>query len=305
MKVDMLGLQAFLAVAEHGSFHAGADSLHISSTALTRRLQNLEAVLGVQLVERTTRSLALTVIGQNFLPQARRLLADISSAMLGIREAGQASRGNVTLACMPTVGVQFLPAVIQAYSALFPGNRIKILDHSSAGVAGAILQREAEFGISITESYDPALERVPLLDDRFVLACRDDHPLARRRSIAWSQLEGHALIVPGPGSSNRPLLDAALAPSGLNLPFVYEVQRSSTAVGLVAQGVGAAVVPRLAVQAGTYPRIVLIALAQPTVRRSFALLSRKGAVLSPAAQALYRLILSMAKPARGRRVQAG
>lgn len=88
MKVDMLGLQAFLAVAEHGSFHAGADSLHITSTALTRRLQNLEAVLGVQLVERTTRSLALTVIGQNFLPQARRLLADISSAMLGIREAG-------------------------------------------------------------------------------------------------------------------------------------------------------------------------------------------------------------------------
>lgn len=305
MKVDMLGLQAFLAVAEHGSFHAGADSLHITSTALTRRLQNLEAVLGVQLVERTTRSLALTVIGQNFLPQARRLLADICSAMLGIREAGQASRGNVTLACVPTVGVQFLPAVIQAYSALFPGNRIKILDHSSAGVAGAILQREAEFGISIAESYEPELERIPLLDDRFVLACRDDHPLARRRSIAWSQLEGHALIVPGPGSSNRPLLDAALAPSGLNLPFVYEVQRSSTAVGLVAQGVGAAVVPRLAVQAGTYPRIALIALAQPTVRRSFALLSRKGAVLSPAAQALYRLILSMAKPARGRRAQAG
>ncbi|KAF1071817.1 LysR family transcriptional regulator [Variovorax sp.] len=305
MKVDMLGLQAFLAVAEHGSFHAGADSLHITSTALTRRLQNLEAVLGVQLVERTTRSLALTVIGQNFLPQARRLLADISSAMLGIREAGQASRGNVTLACVPTVGVQFLPAVIQAYSALFPGNRIKILDHSSAGVAGAILQREAEFGISIAESYEPELERIPLLDDRFVLACRDDHPLARRRSIAWSQLEGHALIVPGPGSSNRPLLDAALAPSGLNLPFVYEVQRSSTAVGLVAQGVGAAVVPKLAVQDGTYPRIALIALAQPTVRRSFALLSRKGSVLSPAAQALYRLILSMAKPARGRRVQAG
>jgi len=73
----------------------------------------------------------------------------------------------------------------------------------------------------------------------------------------------------------------------------------------VAQGVGAAVVPRLAVQDGTYPRIVLIALARPTVRRSFALLSRKGAVLSPAAQALYRLILSMARPARGRRAQAG
>ena len=84
-----------------------------AARALEASLQNLEAVLGVQLVERTTRSLALTVIGQNFLPQARRLLADISSAMLGIREAGQASRGNVTLACVPTVGVQFLPAVIQ------------------------------------------------------------------------------------------------------------------------------------------------------------------------------------------------
>ncbi|MEJ0009056.1 MAG: LysR substrate-binding domain-containing protein [Steroidobacteraceae bacterium] len=71
----------------------------------------------------------------------------------------------------------------------------------------------------------------------------------------------------------------------------YEVQRSSTAVGLVAQGVGIAVVPRLAMQHGAYPSLRVIDLVAPTVSRTFNLLTRKGAVLSPAARNLYELLL--------------
>ena len=77
MKIDALGVQAFIAIADHSGFQKAADALHISQTALTRRLQNLEAFLGVKLVERTTRSVALTTIGRDFLPQAQRLLTDL------------------------------------------------------------------------------------------------------------------------------------------------------------------------------------------------------------------------------------
>src|SRR5215470_8449246 len=128
MKIDTLGVQAFVAIAEHGSFRKAADALHLTQTALTRRLQNLEALLGVKLVERTTRSVALTRIGRDFLPQARRLLTDLANALVELRETGKAARGDVTLACVPTVGVQYLPRVIQAYAERFPDNRIKILD---------------------------------------------------------------------------------------------------------------------------------------------------------------------------------
>ena len=184
MRIDTLGVQAFIAIADHASF-SRADSLHVTQTALSRRVQNLEAFLGVKLIERTTRSVTLTRIGRDFLPQARRLLTDLASALVEIRESGKALRGDVTIACVPTVGVHYLPGIVREYARRYPTNRVRILDHSSSGVAAAVLRREAEFGINMQAPGHPELASIPLLQDRLVLVCRDDHPLARRRSLAW------------------------------------------------------------------------------------------------------------------------
>jgi len=290
MKIDTLGVQAFIAIAEYGGFQKAGDALNISQTALSRRLQHLEAVLGVTLIERTTRSVALTTIGRDFLPQAQRLLTELQTALVEILETGRAQRGDVSIACVPTAGVHYLPRIIQEYSSRYPNNRIKILDHASSGVADAILRREAEFGINIADARHPELRSIPLLRDQFALACRDDHPLARKTALRWKQLESYPLIFAGNASANRSLLDQALSTRDLKLQAFYEVQRSSTALGLVAEGVAAAVVPRLAWQKGNYPRLRLIALNDPVVSRTLVLVSRKTARLSPAAQALYDMI---------------
>src|SRR5437667_7542103 len=116
MKIDTLGVQAFVAIAEHGRFQKAAESLHITQTALTRRLQNFERSLGVRLIERTTRSTGLTQVGRDFLPQARRLLGDLAAAITEIRESGKALRGDVSIACVPTVGVHWLPRIIRGYA---------------------------------------------------------------------------------------------------------------------------------------------------------------------------------------------
>jgi DNA-binding transcriptional LysR family regulator len=290
MKIDILGVQAFIAIADEGGFHRAARTLHITQTALSRRLQNLEAYLGVRLVERTTRSLSLTPIGQNFLPQARRLLADLGAALTEIRETGRSLRGDVTIACVPTAGVHYLPRIVQRYAVLHPENRIRILDNASSDVAAAVLRREAEFGINMQGPEDPQFTSVPLVKDRFVLVCRDDHPLAGKQRLSWKRLARHALVLAGAESGNRPLLELALERQRITLKSFYEVQRSSTAVGLVAEGVGAAVVPELAVQKSAYPRLRVIAVGDPVVSRTLVLLSRAKAHLTPAAQALYDLI---------------
>ncbi|HEU0199154.1 MAG TPA: LysR family transcriptional regulator [Burkholderiaceae bacterium] len=298
MKIDTLGVQAFIAIADEGSFGAAAEALHITQTALSRRLQNLESFLGVKLVERTTRSVALTPIGQNFLPQARRLLADLGAALVEIRETGKSLRGDVTIACVPTAGVHYLPRIVQQYSALYPDNRIRILDHASSDVAAAVLRREAEFGINMQGPHDPELTSIPLLRDRFVLVCRKDHPLAGKKRLAWKQLQPHALILAGPESGNRPLLDLAMQEQRVSLRSFYEVQRSSTAVGMVAAGVGVAVVPELALQKGAYPQLDVVPLVEPVVSRTLVLLSRTKAYFTPAAQALYDLIRKQAGAAK-------
>ncbi|HEU0202988.1 MAG TPA: LysR family transcriptional regulator [Burkholderiaceae bacterium] len=298
MKIDTLGVQAFIAIADEGSFGAAAEALHITQTALSRRLQNLESFLGVKLVERTTRSVALTPIGQNFLPQASRLLADLGAALVEIRETGKSLRGDVTIACVPTAGVHYLPRIVQQYSALYPDNRIRILDHASSDVAAAVLRREAEFGINMQGPHDPELTSIPLLRDRFVLVCRKDHPLGGKKRLAWKQLQSHALILAGPESGNRPLLDVAMLEQRVNLRSFYEVQRSSTAVGMVAAGVGVAVVPELALQKGAYPQLDVVPLVEPVVSRTLVLLSRTKAYFTPAAQALYDLICKQAGAAK-------
>ncbi|NGZ88182.1 LysR family transcriptional regulator [Duganella aceris] len=293
MKIDILGVQAFVAIADHGGFQKAAETLYVTQTAVTQRLRNLEDFLGVKLVERTTRSIALTSIGKDFLPQARRLLLELSSTLNEIRETGKARRGDVTLACVPTVGIQYLPQIIQEYSALYPDNRIKILDHASARVAETVLRREAEFGINLAGTNHPELTSVPLMDDQFVLVCRDDHPLARRRSLTWAQIQPYPLIFSGDVNGNRAVLDSYLGSKSLNLTlhFQYEVQRSSTAVGLVASGISAAIVPNLGIQKGSYPRLRIIKLKEPVISRQLALITRKAGHLSPAAQALYDMIL--------------
>jgi DNA-binding transcriptional LysR family regulator len=288
MKIDTLGVQAFIAIAEHGRFQKAADALSITQAALSRRLANLERALNVTLFERTTRAVELTGIGRDFLPQARRLLGELAAALTEIRESGRAQRGDVAIACVPTVGVHWLPRVLHRYAATHPANRVRILDHTSAGVAGAVLRREAEFGIHIGGAPHPDLSAAPLFSDRFVLICRADHPLAARRRIAWRALGGVPLILAGTGSSNRPLLEAPGLPSLPNA--FYEVQRSSTAVGLVAEGLGVAVVPRLALQAHSYPRIRIVPLVDPVVEKPLVLIARRSARLSPAAAALHALI---------------
>src|SRR4051794_6597545 len=115
MKIDALGIQAFIAIAEEGGFQKAANTLHITQTALTRRLQNLEASLGVKLVERTTRSVALTKIGSDFLPHGRRLLTELQSTLLEMQQSGKAQRGNISIACVPTAGVRYLPRIIRLY----------------------------------------------------------------------------------------------------------------------------------------------------------------------------------------------
>jgi DNA-binding transcriptional LysR family regulator len=291
MKLDILGVQAFIAIAELEGFGRAAESLHITQTALSRRLQNLESLLGVRLVERTTRSVALTKIGQDFLPQARRLLGDLAMALGEIRESGKALRGDVTLASIASVGASYLPGVIRRYSALHPHNRVRVLDYLSPDVARAVARREAEFGINMQAPPDPDLASIPILKDRYVAVCPAGHPLAKLKRLRWKELQPHALILSGHERGGRTLVDSALRAQRVGLRHYFEVQHSFTALGMVSQGVGIAVVPDLTLPKGAYPRLVAVPLVDPVVSRTLVLLSRNRANLSPAAQALYDLIL--------------
>ena len=143
---------------------------------------------------------------------------------------------------------------------------------------------EADFGINLTGSSHPEIIFTPLIDDPFVLACRRDHPLSKRRHVTWKDLQGQAVIGVSRNSGNRMILDSALARAEVQLEFFYEVNHLTTSLGLVERGLGISVLPKLATPPNGHPTIVTKPIYDPVVKRTIGIIERRTARLSPAAQ---------------------
>jgi DNA-binding transcriptional LysR family regulator len=133
------------------------------------------------------------------------------------------------------------------------------------------------------------LEFKPLIEERFVAACRRDHPVAGMKRVSWSQLSDHDFISVSRTSGNRVLLDQALAGVPGRPTAIYEAQHVTTALGLVEAGLGVAAVPSMAMPGADHPLLVSVPLVDPVVTRKIGLIRRRGRSLSPAAQQLYDL----------------
>jgi DNA-binding transcriptional LysR family regulator len=290
MRTDLDELEAFVAVAELGSFHAAADMIHLSQPALTRRIQKLEATLGVPLIDRATRRPQLTSVGRDFFFKTKRLLDELDATVLGIRELADRVTGEVTLGAVPTATYYFLPRVINDFNAQYPRIRIRIFDLSANDVLEAVKRGQAEFGINLLGSQEPDIDFEPLLRDPFLFVGRKDHPLAAQERVRWADIAPYRFITVGRLSGNRIIMDAALADLPVRPRWFYEVQHLSTSLGLVEAGLGVAAVPELAVPMGHHPVLVVRPLVEPVVTRTMGLIRRHGVTLSPAADRFYETL---------------
>ena len=295
MNFESLDLKAFIAVADMGSFHRAAKALNLSQPALTRRIQKLEESLGVPLLERSTRHVALTMVGRDFIPKVRRLLDEFETSVLGIRDLGARSRGQISIASVPTAVFYFLPRAISRFSSAFPRIRIRILDISANEGLEAVARGEADFGINFIGASHPEIEFTPLAEDPFVVACRFDHPVASRQQVTWKELAAHRVITVGRTSGNRALIDNALAQHGLRLDWSYEVTHLSGSLGLVEAGLGVSVLPKLATPAADHPIIRTVPLVQPEIVRTIGIVRRRRATLSPGATQFLEILLEVWK----------
>lgn len=283
---DLQQLQAFVAVAERGSFRVAADQIHLSAPALSRRIDKLETILGARLFNRTTRTVELTPLGRVFLERARAALDDLETAMLGIADIAASRSGSVTVACVPSAAIHFLPTVVRSFSERFPLIRIRVIDEAADQVLASVVSGESDFGISFLGRQLPGVDFDPIHTDPFVLAMLREHPLAKRKTLAWSDLGGERLIAVARSSGNRQLLDDAMAKAGINPSYRFEVSHIATLLGMVDAGLGLAAVPRLAL-APAHPTLVGVALRQPAVSRVLGLTTRHGATLRAPAKMFH------------------
>lgn len=296
MKIDFDGLQAFVTVAELGAFNKAADKLSLTQAALTRRIQKLEHYLGLKLIDRTTRQMALTPVGRELLPKVRSLVQDMASTFSQIKDVSRTSKGHFTLACIPTLVNSLLPTLIRQYRDQYPDNRIRLIDASAYEIREAVLSQQAEMGVTVQGVKHPDLEEVRLFDDPLMFYCLHSHPLSHMPSLSWSDMNLDDLIAVSSLTGTRIVMNYQLAKKGIELHGHYEVQHHATALNLVAAGVGCAILPATICADGDRAGVVRIALKSPVVRRKIVLIQKKGATLSPAARAFSDILLRMAKP---------
>lgn len=290
IKFDLNDLQAFRAVAESGSFRRAAETIRITQPALSRRIDKLESALNVKLFERTTRQVSLTTVGRAFMPQVERMLDDLDLALMSIGDAGSSRMGTVTVACVPSAAYFFMPRAISGLHQRFPRIRIRLFDGSASHVSAAVASGDADFGVSFSGNLSPEVEFESLLQERYVIACRRDHPLARRKTVTWKEAYTHDYITLDKSSGNRLVLDRALADFTPDKPSICETRHVTTLIGLVEAGVGIAAVPSIAMPPDPHPLLAAVPLREPEVARNVGILKRRGRTLTPAALELEKLL---------------
>lgn len=288
---DFGDLEAFLAVKETGSFHSAAERLNLSQSAITRRIQKLEEALDSQLFVRSTRAVKPTLAAKRLQARAEAMLQDARETSEAMRDESVAfahqRNAVVTIAAIPTViGRVLLPALSEFRA---EGNlaRVRVLDMAANEVAEAVAQGDADFGLSSIPTLEPTTGFEPLIEEQIVVALPKAHPMAQLERLTWQSLTATPVILPARSTGNRLLIDEALAKERQSLAWSYEVQRTSTAIQLVAQGLGVAIVPETAARSAN---LAIKALPTPVLARSIGLLTRIGYSEPKLAQALKRII---------------
>lgn len=291
---DFSDLEAFLAVKETGSFHLAAQKLNLSQSAITRRVQKLEAVLNSVLFERTTRAVRPTLAAKRLQARAQAILEDAHETTLALRDESVSfayqRNAVVTVAIIPTVVARLLPQAIGRFRQAGNAARIRLMDLAANEVAEAVAQGDADFGVCSIPALEPGTQFEPLFDDQIVLVMPPDHCLSGHNTLRWADLADQALILPTRGTGNRLLIDEAMAQARLPLGWTYEVGRSTTALELVAGQSGVALLPRSAVTSVWSGHVVCRAIVAPEIARPIGLLTRIGQNDAPAVAALVDAI---------------
>lgn len=294
---DTRHIRAFLAAARIGNFTRAAEELHISQSAFTVQIRQLEDALGVTLFDRGKRRVSLTAAGQEVLAPLERVVVDLESIVSQTRQLTGLRRGLVTIAVLPSVAERYLPQVIARFTQLHPGIVVQLHDVVAAKLMDLVKRGVADFGIGTRVGMDREIKSVPLFADRMCAFVPRSHLLARRSSVTLREFAGSPLILTGRDSSARETLERALKREHLRPTIAYETNYMSTAIGLMKAGLGVAILPEFAAATDKSSEIRSIPISKPMVSRKIEMIRRRDRALSPAAAKMAELVRQLGGPA--------
>jgi len=291
--VTLRQLRGFLAIADAGSFAAAARHLHLTPSALSLLVKELEGGMKVRLFDRTTRSTALSLAGCEFYPLARKVLDDLALALETTQDLEQKKRGSVRIACTPLYASTTLPELILRYRQHYPAIAVYVLDSLNQPALARVTSGEADLGIAPHRTVPHELVQESLFRDRVWLICRPDHALAAHESVTWAQVLKQPFVSLTRDFTTRLQADLFTHSQKLVLNPAHEVSFITTALGMVQWGHGITAQPARSLLLIESFGLVARPIVSPVVYRHLSLFYKRGYELSPAA-ASFRQFLGQA-----------
>ncbi|HET9877546.1 MAG TPA: hydrogen peroxide-inducible genes activator [Mycobacterium sp.] len=242
------GLRAFVTVAEKHHFSLAAADLGVSQSTLSQALPSLEAGLGVQLIERSTRRVFLTTEGEQLLPHAQAVIeaaARFSAAAAGVADPLQ---GTMRLGLIPTVAPYVLPAVLAGLAHRLPQLTLRVIEDQTERLLTALREGALDAALIALPADTGGITEIPLYDEDFVLALPAGHPLAGKKKVSPAALSQLPLLLLDEGHCLRDQALDICRNAGVRVELADTRAASlATAVQCVTGGLGVTLIPQTAV----------------------------------------------------------
>ena len=278
-------------VARRGSFSAAADALDYTQSAISQQIAALERETGMTLLQRHPRGVSLTAAGQTLVGHAEGILARLESAEAALGAIAGLRGGRLRMASFPTAGATLMPLAIASFRARHPDVELTLAEGEPEEIEPRL--RAGEIDLALLFEFGAAagadeLTRVELLEDPLYLALPREHRLAKRRKLRLEDLREEAWVQTSSASPCARHVVRSCHAAGFEPNVAFESDDYQTVQGLVAAGVGVALIPELALfdRPPTREDIAIRALSpRPPVRQVVAA-TPAGARLLPAAPAM-------------------
>ena len=281
-------LEVFVALVEHKSFTKAAQAVGLSQSTVSGHVADLERRLGATLVQRERSGVKLTASGQALLPPAREVLRAERAARQAVQDLTGLSGGQLIVGGSTIPATHLLPGLFSRFHESYPAVSLRLVAGDSSAIVESVLSSELEVGIVGSDPDDANIESSVIGQDRLLLVAKAGHPLASSGRIKLTDLREYGLVRREPGSGTRAESERLLG--GEPVPTVCEMGSTESVVAAVRAGIAPAFLSELAVAADLASG-ALVELSLPTdgSKRQFHLVTRAGAVLSPAARAFVSL----------------
>jgi DNA-binding transcriptional LysR family regulator len=288
--MELRQLRYLVALADECHFTRAAAREHIAQPALSQQISRLEAEVGLALVERTTRKVALTGAGELLVARARHILSELDAAQAELQTLAGVQGGRLSVGALHTMGPVDLSLLLASFHRNHPAVELTVREQSSEELAEMLRDDVIDLAfLSVTERIQRrGLELHPLVSEELVLAVPAQHPLAGRGVVRMADLAGEPFVAFRTGSRLRELLDSGAAGAGFEPRIALESNESRRIRSLVSGGLGVAILPRSDAEAPGAP-VAVARLVEPEMRRDVLLASRAGRRHSPAATAFLAL----------------